>query len=121
MLSIYLPMILELPIALLACARIGAIHNVVFGGFSADALKDRILGCGAKLLICADGYYRSGKIIRSKDIADEAIDNYPNLKNVIVVKRADVPVTMKAGRDQWWHGLQGHRGAPSRFDGFAGR
>ena len=100
---IYLPMILELPIALLACARIGAVHSVVFGGFAADALKDRMLDCGASMLICSDGYYRSGKVIRSKDNADVALDNCPDVKHCIVVQRAGVQVPMKAGRDHWWH------------------
>jgi acetyl-CoA synthetase len=100
--SIYLPMIVELPIAMLACVRIGAIHSVVFGGFSADALKDRILDCHSKVLICVDGYYRGGKIIRSKDNADQALGVCPEVKKVIVVKRANVEVTMKAGRDYWW-------------------
>jgi acetyl-CoA synthetase len=74
---IYLPMIPELPVAMLACARIGAIHNVVFGGFSAEALRDRIQDSGAKLLVCADGYYRSGKVVRSKDNADAAVAECP--------------------------------------------
>jgi len=101
--TIYLPMIVELPIAMLACARIGAIHSVVFGGFSADALRDRMLDCGAKMLICADGYYRGGKIIRSKDNADEALESCPKVKDVIVVKRADIGVHVKKGRGYWWH------------------
>ncbi|GAH75803.1 unnamed protein product, partial [marine sediment metagenome] len=101
--SIYLPMVLELPIAMLACARIGAVHNVVFGGFSADALRDRVLDCKSKMLICCDGYYRSGRIIRSKDNADEAIDACPDVESVIVVKRADIGVAMKEGRDHWWY------------------
>lgn len=101
--SIYLPMILELPIAMLACARIGAIHSVVFGGFSAEALRDRILDCGAKILICADGYYRGGRIIRSKDNPDVALEACPEVKDVIVVKRADIGVKMQPGRDYWWH------------------
>jgi len=101
--SIYLPMILELPIAMLACARIGAVHSVVFGGFSAEALKDRVLGCKAKILICADGYYRGGRIIRSKDNADIAVEACPEVKSVIVVKRADIGVNMQSGRDYWWH------------------
>jgi len=100
--SIYLPMIVELPIAMLACARIGAIHSVVFGGFSADALRDRILDCGSQVLVCADGYYRSGRVIRSKDNADEALENCPDVKNVIVVKRANLQVVMREGRDYWW-------------------
>jgi acetyl-CoA synthetase len=101
--SIYLPMIPELPIAMLACARIGAVHSVVFGGFSAEALRDRVLDSGAKMLICADGYYRSGRIIRSKDNADEAVRSCPEVSAVIVVKRANIEIDMKPGRDYWWH------------------
>jgi acetyl-CoA synthetase len=101
--AIYLPMIPELPIAMLACARIGAIHSVVFGGFSAEALRDRILDCGATVLICADGYYRGGRIIRSKDNADIALNVCPHVEKVIVVKRADIGINMEAGRDCWWH------------------
>ena len=100
--SIYLPMVLELPIAMLACARIGAIHSVVFGGFSADALRDRILDCDSTLLICSDGYYRGGRIIRSKDNADQALEACPEVKDVIVVKRADIGVNIQEGRDYWW-------------------
>jgi len=100
--TIYLPMILELPIAMLACARIGAIHSVVFGGFSADALRDRMLDCKTKMLICVDGYYRGGRIIRSKDNADEALEACPEVKDTIVVKRANIEVAMKEGRDCWW-------------------
>ncbi|MFC1934845.1 acetate--CoA ligase [Chloroflexota bacterium] len=101
--TIYLPMIPELPIAMLACARIGAIHSVVFGGFSAEALRDRILACESKLLICCDGYYRGGKIIRSKDNADDALEGCPDVKKVIVVRRADIGINMKERRDYWWH------------------
>ena len=101
--AIYVPMVLELPIAMLACARIGAIHSVVFGGFSADALRDRILDSGARALICADGYYRGGRIIRSKDNANEALESCPEVKDAIVVKRADIEVEMQPGRDYWWN------------------
>ena len=101
--SIYLPMIPELPIAMLACARIGAIHSIVFGGFSAEALRDRIQDCGSKVLVCADGYYRSGRVIRSKDNADVALEQCPIVKDVIVVKRADISINMQSGRDHWWH------------------
>jgi acetyl-CoA synthetase len=101
--AIYLPMILELPIAMLACARIGAVHSVVFGGFSAEALRDRILDCGATMLICVDGYYRGGRIIRSKDNPDVALKECPDVSKVIVVKRADIGVNMEEGRDRWWH------------------
>ena len=100
--AIYLPMVLELPIAMLACARIGAVHSVVFGGFSTEALRDRILDCGAKMLICADGYYRGGRVIRSKDNADKALESCPDVKDVIVVKRANIGVNMQAGRDRLW-------------------
>ncbi|MEJ2738224.1 MAG: acetate--CoA ligase [Dehalococcoidia bacterium] len=100
--TIYLPMIVELPIAMLACARIGAIHSVVFGGFSAEALRDRILDCGSNILICSDGYYRSGKIIRSKDNADNALKSCPDVKNVIVVKRVNLEDCLVEGRDHWW-------------------
>jgi acetyl-CoA synthetase len=100
--SIYLPMILELPIAMLACARIGAIHSIVFGGFSADALRDRILDCNSKILVTTDGYYRGGKVVKSKDNADKALESCPDVKDVIVVKRANAEVPMKAGRDYWW-------------------
>ena len=101
--TIYLPMIPEMPVAMLACARIGAIHSVVFGGFSAEALRDRIRDCGSTMLICGDGYYRGGRVIRSKDNADQALESCPDVKKVVVVKRADIGVTMQEGRDQWWH------------------
>jgi acetyl-CoA synthetase len=101
--SIYLPMIPELPIAMLACARIGAIHSVVFGGFSAESLRDRIIDCGSRLLITADGYYRSGRTVKSKDSADVAVDACPKVTDVVVVKRLGIDVNMKAGRDHWWH------------------
>jgi len=103
--SIYLPMILELPIAMLACARIGAIHSVVFGGFSADALRDRMTDCETTVLICSDGYYRGGRVVRSKDNADDALKACPNVKNVVVVRRAEIEVKMEPGHDQWWHDL----------------
>ena len=101
--SIYLPMVLELPIAMLACARIGAVHSVVFGGFSAEALRDRMLDCGTKLLICSDGYYRGGRVIRSKDNADAALKACPDVKDAIVVKRAGIGINMQLGRDYWWN------------------
>ena len=101
--SIYLPMIPELAISLLACARIGAIHSVIFGGFSAEALRDRIQDCGSKLLICCDGYYRNGKVINSKGTADAAMEACPNVETAIVVKRTGNDVTMKEGRDRWWN------------------
>ncbi len=110
--ALYLPMIPELPISMLACARIGAIHNVVFGGFSSEALRERIQDSGAKLLVCADGYYRGGRVIRSKDIADAAVSSCPEVKDVIVVNRADIDVSMAQGRDHWWHDEMLAEGSP---------
>jgi len=101
--SIYLPMIPELPIAMLACARIGAIHSVVFGGFSAEALRDRINDCGSKFLITADGYYRSGKIVQNKVNADEALKECPGVDKVVVVKRLGIDVPFTKERDLWWN------------------
>jgi acetyl-CoA synthetase len=101
--SIYLPMIPELSIAMLACARIGAIHSVVFGGFSAEALRDRINDCGSKILITADGYYRNGRIIQNKVSADEALKDCPAVEKVIVVKRLGIDVPFLKERDVWWH------------------
>jgi acetyl-CoA synthetase len=103
--SVYLPMIVELPIVMLACARIGAIHSVVFGAFSGDALRDRMNDCESSVLVCSDGYYRSGKTINSKDNADEALKSCPSIKKVVVVKRASNPIKMEAGRDVWYHDL----------------
>ena len=101
--SIYLPMIPELPIAMLACARIGAIHNVVFGGFSSNALRDRINDCGSKILITADGYYRGGRIVQNKANANEALKDCPGVEKVIVVKRLGIDVPFVKERDVWWH------------------
>jgi acetyl-CoA synthetase len=101
--TIYMPMIPELPIAMLACARIGAIHSIVFGGFSADALKDRILDASAAMLITTDASYRSGKVIGLKNNADAALQSCPNVKTVIVYNRTNSKVEMKKGRDCWWH------------------
>ncbi len=103
--SIYLPMIPELPIAMLACARIGAIHSVVFGGFSAEALRDRILDCGAKTLITCDAGYRSGKVVPTKQNADAALAECPDVKKVVVVKRSGASVDMEMDRDFWWDEL----------------
>jgi len=100
---IYLPMIPELPIAMLACTRIGAIHSVVFGGFSSDALRDRILDSDCHVLIASDASYRSGKVIPLKKNADWALQECPNVKDVFVVKRAGSEVEMTEGRDHWWH------------------
>ena len=103
--AIYMPMIPELPIAMLACARIGAPHTVVFGGFSAEALSGRINDCGAKVLITADGGYRRGKAVALKGNADEALADCPTIESAIVVRRIGGDVAMEAGRDHWWHEL----------------
>jgi acetyl-CoA synthetase len=108
--AIYLPMIPELPIAMLACARIGAVHSVVFGGFSAEALRDRINDAQAKLLITADGGWRRGHVVPLKKNADEALKQTPSIKNVIVVRRVgDDTLTLKPS-EFWWHELM--RDAP---------
>jgi len=101
--AIYLPMIPELPMAMLACARIGAVHSVVFGGFSAPALRDRILDCQAKVLLTADAGYRRAKPIALKEAADEALKDCPAVEKCVVVKRAGIDVNWVEGRDVWWH------------------
>jgi len=101
--SIYMPMIPELVIAMLACTRIGAIHSIVFGGFSAEALRDRIQDCQASILITTDGSYRAGRVIGLKKSADQALEESPSTKTCIVCKRVGSEIPMKEGRDVWWH------------------
>ena len=101
--TIYLPMIPELPIAMLACARIGAIHSVVFGGFSSESLEGRVRDSSSTFLITADGGVRGGKPVPMKEKADSALKNCPAVKTVIVVKRTGYGVNMKKGRDSFWH------------------
>jgi len=101
--AIYMPMIPELPIAMLACARIGAPHTVVFGGFSAEALSGRINDCGAKVLITADGGWRRGKKVGLKHHADEAVASTPTIEKVLVVDRFGEGTHMVPRRDHWWH------------------
>ena len=101
--TIYLPMVPELPVAMLACARIGAIHSVVFGGFSAESLRNRIQDCGSDLVITADGGYRGGRIVPLKETTDEALKECPGVKTVVVLKRTGKDVSFSEGRDRWWH------------------
>jgi acetyl-CoA synthetase len=105
--AIYLPLIPELAIAMLACARIGAVHSVVFGGFSAESLRDRINDQRARLLVTADGGYRRGQIVPLKQVADEAIADCPSIEKVVVVQRGGgpMPVHISEGRDHWYHRL----------------
>jgi acetyl-CoA synthetase len=103
---IYMPMVPELAVALLACARIGVIHSVVFGGFSAEALKQRIQDLEAQVVITADGGWRRGKEVRLKPAVDEALPECPSVRDVIVLRRTGGEVHMQAGRDHWWHDLE---------------
>jgi len=106
--ALYMPLVPELAIAMLACARIGAVHSVVFGGFSAESLRDRINDAQARLLITADGGFRRGQIVQLKQVADEAVAGAPGIEHVVVFRRGGdvpMPVTMKDGRDHWYHDL----------------
>ena len=106
--GIYMPMIPEAAIAMLACARIGAVHSVVFGGFSAEALRDRLIDGQAKLVITADGGWRKDAIVPLKDQVDKALAKgaVPTVENVLVVKRTNQDIHMEPDRDHWWHDLQ---------------
>lgn len=111
--GIYMPMIPEAAIAMLACARIGAPHTVVFGGFSAEALKDRLVDAEAKVVITADGGWRKDKIVPLKEQVDKALANNgaPSVENVLVVQRTQQDIYMESGRDHWWHDLQARASA----------
>ena len=110
--AIYLPMVPELVVSVLACARIGAVHSVIFAGFSADSIRDRVLDCGARAVITADGGYRRGKVLELKKIVDQGIADCDCIRDVIVVKRGaahPIDCPMHAGRDVWYHQLiDGH-------------
>ena len=117
--AIYLPMIPEAVIAMLACARIGAPHTVVFGGFSADALASRILDCDARIVITSDGGYRRGAPSALKPAVDEAVSRCPDVRNVVVVQRTGQDIEWTDGRDLWWHDVVGKQSAdhtPENFD-----
>src|SRR5262245_11520345 len=103
--TLYMPMVPELAVAMLACARIGVVHSVVFGGFSAEAIADRNNDAKAKAVITADGGWRRGKLLPLKETVDEALAKSPTVKHCIVYQRANSNPTMTAGRDHWWHDL----------------
>jgi acetyl-CoA synthetase len=103
--TIYMPMIPELPVALLACARIGAVHSVIFGGFSARSIRDRVEDAESQVIVTADGGYRRGAALPLKKIVDEAIQGLDIVRHVVVFKRAGTEVSMREGRDRWWHEL----------------
>src|SRR6476469_1698996 len=103
--ALYMPLIPELAISMLACARIGATHSVIFGGFSSSALVDRINDASCKLVVTADGGWRRGKEVKLKPAVDEALKQTPSVKNCIVVKRSGSEIHMESGRDHWWHEL----------------
>jgi len=106
---IYMPMVPEAAVAMLACARIGAIHSVVFAGFSSNSLADRINDCAAKMVLTSDGNFRGSKSIPVKEVVDEALERCKSVEKVIVLKRTAMHVEMKEGRDVWWHDeLEGH-------------
>ncbi len=103
--AIYMPLVPELAIAMLACARIGATHSIIFGGFSAHALIDRINDAGCKLVVTADGAWRRGSEVKLKPAVDEALEETPTVESCVVLRRTGSDVTMKEGRDHWWHDL----------------
>ena len=115
---IYMPMIPEAAVAMLACARIGAVHNVVFGGFASEAILDRLEDSGATAIITADGGWRRGKIVALKPAVDEALKKYDKVKNIFVVRRTGNEVSMKAGRDHWWHEETEHASTKHEPKGF---
>ncbi len=116
---LYMPLVPELAIAMLACTRIGAIHSIIFGGFSADSVRDRTIDADAKLVVTADGGWRRGAIVPLKSIVDEALAGAPGVKNVIVLKRTGHDILMKENRDVWWHDVMADASAdckPAKMD-----
>jgi len=117
--ALYMPMIPELAIAMLACTRIGAPHSIVFGGFSAEALRDRINDAGARFVVTADGGYRRGAPHALKPAVDDALEGTPGVESVVVVRRTGEPTAMQEGRDHWWHELMADASAhcpPAKLD-----
>ncbi len=117
--ALYMPMIPELAIAMLACTRIGAPHNIVFGGFSAEALRERINDAGARFVVTADGGYRRGAPNALKPAVDDALEGTPGVESVVVVQRTGEPTAMQEGRDHWWHELMADASAhcpPAKLD-----
>jgi acetyl-CoA synthetase len=103
--ALYMPLVPALAVAMLACSRIGATHTVIFGGFSAEAISDRVNDCGCRLVITADGGYRRGAELELKKVVDDALTHCPTVENVIVYRRTGTTVAMRPGRDHWWHEL----------------
>ena len=116
--AIYMPMVPEAAIGMLACARLGAIHTVIFGGFSSEAIKDRVNDCQAKVILTADGGWRRGKVVELKTNVDRAVGFTPSVQHVVVLKRTGNAVTMTEGRDRWWHELVDAAPVEHRAKGF---
>ena len=117
--AIYMPMVPEAAIAMLACARLGLIHTVIFGGFSSEAIKDRVNDCQARVIITADGGWRRGKIVELKSNVDRALEGTPTVERVIVLKRTGQEVAMTEGRDRWWHELVAGKPTSHKASAFA--
>jgi acetyl-CoA synthetase len=115
---IYLPLIPEAVIAMLACARIGAVHSVIFGGFSSESIKDRVHDCGAKVIITADGGYRRGQTVTLKQNVDNALKGNQSVRRVIVFRRTNAPTHIEEGRDVWWHREMDYVDANCPAEGF---
>jgi len=117
--ALYMPLVPELAISMLACARIGATHTVIFGGFSADAIRDRVNDGDCKLIVTADGGYRRGSEIKLKEVVDNAVVQCPGVRSVVVFKRTGAELKMKPGRDHWWHEMMeavGDECEPAKLD-----
>lgn len=117
--AIYMPMVCEAVVAMLSCARIGVVHTVIFGGFSAESIKDRVNDCQAKVVITADGGWRRGSVVELKKSVNEAVKGCPSVDSVVVVKRIGNRVSMKSGRDVWYHdqmATASHKHTAKAFD-----